>query len=453
MTLARTAAYRVLQAVINGANLPQALARNRDSLTDHRDRSLVTEITSGTFRWLAVLDHVIQGATGRPNSRIDPEVMTVLRLGVYQLLYLERVPPSAAVNESVHLVRKVGKASASGMVNAVLRRVAVTRNDLKLPPEPRASDSTEVQLAFLSLTCSHPQWLVQRWLERLGFPKTVNWVRFNNTPPPLTLRANRLRITPEHLARRLAKHGVTTEPTRFARDGLVVISGNPFRGPLAAEGLFLAQDEASQLVAELVAPCPGERILDACAAPGGKTTALAASLSSDGMLVASDFRFSRLRLLKQIVTEFGAAGAQLVQLDLRQPAPFAPVFDKVLVDAPCSGLGILRRDPEIRWRRQAEDLRRYAKEQLTIVSQAAAAVRPGGRLVYATCSGEPEENDDVVMNFLSQHTDFETVPINQLDPLARGLRRALDERGRIVTTPPTHQLESFFAVTLRRRTP
>ena len=452
MTRARTAAYRVLQTVVNGGNLPQALARNRDKLTDPRDRSLVTEITNGIFRWLAVLDYVIQQATERPTNRIDSEVMTVLRLGVYQLLYLERVPASAAVNESVHLVRKVGKGSASGLVNAVLRRVAVTRNDLKLPPQPRMSDSTEAQVAFLSLTCSHPQWLVQRWLQRLGFPETARLVQFNNTPPPLTLRANRLRITPEKLAASLAEHGVKTESTRFARDGLVVISGNPFRSPLAAKGLFLAQDEASQLVAELVAPGPGERILDACAAPGGKTTALAASLDSDGVLVASDIRPSRLHLLRQITTEFGATDAKLVQLDLRLPPPFAPVFDRVLVDAPCSGLGILRRDPEIRWKRQPTDLGHYAREQLMIASHAASVVRPGGRLVYATCSGEPEENEDVVKEFLYEHPDFEPVPVNQLEPLASGLRTALDDRGRIATTPQTHQLESFFAVALRRRT-
>lgn len=452
MNPARKAAYRVVQAVLNGETLPPALARNRDPLSDSRDRSLVTNMTSGTFRWLAVLDHVIQQASNRDPSRLDAEVLTVLRLGVYQLLYLEKVPSSAAVNESVRLVRQVGKSSASTLVNAVLRRVASTRDNLSLPPKPDTSDSAETQLAYLSLTCSHPQWLVERWLQRHGFQNTAAWVQFNNTPPPLTLRANRLRVTPKQLADLLVKHDVRTEPTRFARDGLTILSGNPYRTPLATQGLFLAQDEASQLVAELVASCPGERVLDACAAPGGKTTALAASINPGGILVASDFRPSRLRLLRQLIAESGALGTQLVRLDLRLPAPFAPVFDRVLVDAPCSGLGILRNDPEIRWRRHAADLRLYANDQLRITSHSAEAVRPGGRLIYATCSGEPEENDEVLEAFLSTHPEFEPVPVDQLGPLPSGLRHVLDDRGRIATTPATHQLEAFFAVTLRRRT-
>ena len=448
---ARTAAYRVVQAVLRGDDLPRALAEFRDPLADERDRALVTELAGGTFRWLAALDHVVARAADRPLARIDPEVLTALRLGAYQLLYLDRVPAAAAVNESVRLVRQAGRTSAAGFVNAVLRRVGAARRAPALPSAPDGKADRAAALAYLSVTASHPRWLVERWLDRYGLQPAVDWVRFNNTSPPLTLRANRLRITRDELAERLAGHDVRTEPTRFARDGLTVAAGNPFRTPAAGRGLFLAQDEASQLVAELVGARPGERILDACAAPGGKTTALAGAMGRRGTLVAGDLRPARLRLLRGTLAGMGAASAAIVRLDLSRGVPFAPVFDRVLVDAPCSGLGVLRRDPEIRWRRRPGDLPRFAAEQLAMAGHAAGAVRPGGVLVYATCSSEPDENEDVVTAFLEAHPDFEPVHPDRGGPVGPGLRHLLDDRGRLSTTPFRHRLDAFFAVVLRRR--
>ena len=448
---ARSAAYDVVQAVLRGDDLPRALAAFRDRLADDRDRALVTEMAGGTFRWLAALDHVVERAADRPIARIDQDVLTVLRLGAYQLLYLDRVPAAAAVNESVRLVKQVGRTSAAGFVNAVLRRVAATRQAPGLPPPPGEAGDRETVLAYLTVTGSHPRWIVERWLDRYGFQAVAGWIRFNNTAPPLTLRANRLRTTRQELAQRLAEHDVQTEPTRFALDGLTVVAGNPYRTPLASRGLFLAQDEASQLVAELVGARPGERILDACAAPGGKTTAIAGAMDRRGMLVAADLRPARVRLLRQTLAGMGAATAGIVRFDLRRGVPFAPVFDRVLVDAPCTGLGVLRRDPEIRWRRRPADLPRFAAEQLSMAGHAAGAVRPGGHLVYATCSSEPDENEDVVAAFLDAHPDFEPVHPDRSGRIAPGLRQVLDDRGHLSTTPPDHQLDAFFAVVLRRR--
>ena len=448
---ARTAAYRVVQAVLRGDDLPRALAEFRDPLADDRDRALVTELAGGTFRWLAALDHVVGRAADRPVARIDPDVLTVLRLGAYQLLHLDRVPPAAAVNESVRLVKRVGRTSAAGFVNAVLRRVGAARRAPGLPPPPDGSADREAALAYLGVSLSHPRWLVERWVDRYGFRETADWLRFNNTSPPLTLRANRLRTTREELAGRLAEHGVRTEPTRFARDGLAVAAGNPYRTPLADRGLFLAQDEASQLVAELVGGRPGDRVLDACAAPGGKAAAIAGAMGGRGMLVAADLRPARIRLLRGTLAGLGADAARVVRLDLRRGVPFGPVFDRVLVDAPCSGLGVLRRDPEIRWRRAPDDLPRFAAEQLAMAGQAARAVRPGGVLVYATCSSEPEENQDVVAAFLDAHPDFEPVRPEREGPAAPGVRDVLDDRGRLRTTPFRHRLDAFFAVVLKRR--
>ena len=448
---ARTAAYHVVRAVLRGDDLPRALAGTRDPLADDRDRALVTELAGGTLRWLAALDHVVGRAADRPVARIDDDVLTVLRLGAYQLLHLDRVPAAAAVDESVRLVRRIGKSSAAGFVNAVLRRLAAARERPGLPPPPGESGNREARLAYLSVTGSHPRWLVERWLDRHGLHAVADWVRFHNAAPPLTLRANRLRTTREELAGQLAEHDVRTEPTRFARDGLTVVAGNPYRTPVAGRGLFLAQDEASQLVAELLGGRPGERILDACAAPGGKTTAIAGALDRRGLLVAGDLRTARLRLLGGTLAAMGATDAAIVRLDLRRGVPFGPVFDRVLVDAPCSGLGVLRRDPEIRWRRRPGDLPRFAAAQLSMAGHAAAAVRPGGVLLYATCSSEPDENEEVVAAFLDAHADFEVTSPDRTGPVAPGLRAVLDDRGRLSTTPFDHGLDAFFAVVLRRR--
>ena len=230
-----------------------------------------------------------------------------------------------------------------------------------------------------------------------------------------------------------------------------MLAGNPLRTPLFGQGLFLVQDEASQLVAELTAVRSGERVLDACAAPGGKTTAIAAAMGQTGSLVASDLRPARLRLLRRTLDQMGATSVDVVRLDLGRPPPFQPVFDCVLVDAPCSGLGTVRRDPEIRWRRQSVDLARFAGAQLTMLGHAARVVRPGGRLVYATCSSEPDENEHVVDAFLAEHRDFDPIRPDTLHSLlSQGARDTLDDQGRLLTAPDTHGLEAFFAAVLRR---
>lgn len=453
MSAARTAAYHVLQAVADGDDLPAALARHRDSLTDPRDRALVTELASGTLRWQGALDCLIEHAAGRPTAKLDQAVLAVLRLGTYQLRYLQRIPASAATNDAVNLVRRLGKSSASGLVNAVLRRMTSKPMASVLPGHPDEPNGLDDQLNFLSVTCSHPRWLVERWLRRVGLHDAITWVQFNNSPAPLTLRTNRIRITRDELARQLAACDVRTEPTLRAREGLTVVSGQPFRTACAKRGLFQAQDEASQLVAELVAAQPRTRLLDACAAPGGKTVALASVHPSEGTHVASDYRPSRIRRLRRALTAAGASSrVQVVQLDLRHPPPFSPVFDCVLVDAPCSGLGVLQTDPEIRWRRTETDLSRLAREQLLLVSQASAVVRPGGRLVYATCSSEPEENEDVVTTFLASHPDFILVPPENLGRLSPGLRETVDPNGQLHTSPPAHGLQAFFAAVIERTT-
>jgi 16S rRNA (cytosine967-C5)-methyltransferase len=439
---ARVAAYDVVLAVGAGrADLPSALAHARSKLPDDRDRALAGEIATGTLRWQAAFDHVIEAFSGRPSARLDPEVLTILRIGMFQLLHLDRVPAAAVVDDAVELARKAGKRSASGFVNALLRRVSRERKQLPLPEQP--------PLDFLAITLSHPRWLAERWLARYGFDATVAWERFDNGPAALTLRANTLRTTRADLARELALVGVETENARFAPDGLIVTSGNPLLTPLAHSGLFFVQDEASQLVGEFAGARPGERILDACASPGGKTTQMAAAMEGRGTIVAADVRGRRLDLLSRTVAESGAAHVHVVQANARAQPPFREVFDAVLVDAPCSGLGTIRRDPDVRWRRVEADLAAMAGAQREMVAQLATVVRPGGRLIYSTCSSEPEENEAVVAAFLEAHPSFRRgTPATFSD--RSDLAALLDAEGALKTLPFRDGLEAFYAALLVR---
>ena len=441
---ARLAAYEVLRAVDSRrTDLPAALARARSDLPDERDRALAGEIATGTLRWQASFDHVISAFAARALDRMDREVVLVLRLTLFQLFHLDRVPASAAVNDAVNLVRKVGRRSAAPLVNAVLRKASRERDRLPLPP--RALRDRDAGLDYLAVTLSHPRWLVARWLDRYGFEAAETWCRFDNQPAALTLRANRLRTTREALADALHAVGVETHATRFAADGLVVESGNPLLTPLAHKGLFVVQDEASQLVAEAASAAPDERILDACAAPGGKTTALAAHMHDRGLVVATDVRARRVALLKETVRASGARSVQVIHADAARPMPLQAVFDCVLIDAPCSGLGTLRRDPDIKWRRSDSEFAGLADLQLRILESAAAVVRPGGRLVYATCSSEPEENEAVVSAFLERRREFQ--PRRLSLPSAPEL---INEAGDLRTLPFRDGLEAFFAASVEK---
>jgi 16S rRNA (cytosine967-C5)-methyltransferase len=454
---ARTAAFRALRAITaERADLPAALAHSRAHLSDERDRSLTAEIVSGTLRWQRSLDHLIVHFAGRELQKVDPDIVIILRLSLYQLLHLDRVPAAAAVDDAVDLTRGARKTSAAGFVNAVLRATVRQRRALPLPARPADPAARAASLQYLGITHSHPDWLVERWLDRVGFAATERWVQFNNETPALTLRANRLRTTREALQAELRGDDIETEPTRYAPDGLVVTSGNPIAtrrtGPAGggpAGHLFVVQDEASQLVACAVGARPGERVLDLCASPGGKATAMAADMADTGTIAACDVRPARMDLLRRTVLASGARHLQLVRVSPDGALPFEPVFDRVLVDAPCSGLGTLRRDPDIRWRRLESDLPALARIQLTLLERASLVVAPGGRLVYATCSSEPEENEHVVDAFLATHPDFQTADLRTqaggvVDPV-------LDDSGMLRTLPFAHGLEAFFAAALERR--
>ena len=444
----RVAAYEILTAVsASSADLPTAIAFARARLGDDRDRALAEDIAIGVQRWRAALDHLIVHFSKRALERIDPEVVEILRLSAYQLLYLTRVPAAAAVDDAVDLAGRAGKRSAAGFVNAVLRTISRNRDALPLPQRPRPDDR-QAALDYFSITLSHPRWLAARWYDRFGFDATERWLQFNDSPAPLTLRANRLRMTPGELIGRLADDGVRTRPSRFAPDAFIVEEGYPLRGKGLDEGWFVVQDEASQLVALLAGPDPGRRVLDTCASPGGKTTALAARLHNDGLLVACDVRSRRIELLRKTVRVSGA-NAHLVQADLLEPLPFSILFDCVLVDAPCSGLGTLRRDPDVKWKRRESDLTTFAEAQRVMLQHASEVVAARGRLIYATCSSEPEENEAVVDAFRNSTPGFAQIDLRSADNALPA--DVVDDQGYLRTYPHRHGLEAFFGAVFVRR--
>ena len=445
---ARRAAFRVLRDVHRiHADLAHAQSGARLKLPDPRDRALAMDIATGTLRWRARLDHEIARIASRRLEQIEPAVLDILRLGLYQLRHLQRVPHHAAIHDAVELVREAGKPGAASFVNAVLRTLA--RTSVGLPPKPdaggeRAHTDRDAAIDYLSVTQSHPRWVVERWLDRHGLDATDQWTRFNNAIAPIAVRVNSRRISTEQLVVNLAAEDVAVRPGQWSTRTLITTQGNPLTSSLAGQGLFWAQDEASQLVAELISVKPGEHVLDVCAAPGGKSLIATERMGDRGMLVAGDRRANRTRVLKERLEEAGTSCARVVQLDGQHP-PLRPVFDWVVVDAPCSGLGTLRRDPDIKWRREERDLETLAAQQAGLLDGASVVVRPGGRLLYATCSSEPEENDRVVESFLRVHPQFRQDP-----PDSPNLEPFIEPNGTFRTLPFRDGLEGFFAAILRR---
>lgn len=421
---ARRAAAEALRAMDAGTDLPTAVHRARAAMTDRRDQALLTELVSGTIRMQAALDYQLGRHSARAVDTLDPEVRRLLRLGAFQLLYLTRVPPSAVVNDAVRLARTGQVSSAAGYINAVLRALARAPRPLTWPDGPLATR--------LATEYSHPQWLVERWLGRMGEARTRTWLAFNNTPPALTVVANRSHVSREQLAVRLSAEGITTTPTLRAPDGLHVTAPGLAQSAALADGLCVIQEEASQLVAHLGTVPEGGRVLDLCAAPGGKTLTLAARVGPAGLVVACDVRPRRLRVLRDTVRRCHLSRVRLVQVPADTTLPLADeAFSLVLVDAPCSGLGTLRRDPDIRWKVVPADLVRLAGVQRRLLERAARLVARGGQLVYATCSSEPDENEQVVDAFLATHPEFTPTDTHR-------------------TCPPDDQLEAFAGAVLTR---
>jgi 16S rRNA (cytosine967-C5)-methyltransferase len=406
---------------------------------DTRDAALATELVYGTLRWQRYLDWILAPHSRRRLASLDPPVRVILRLTAYQIALLGRVPVFAAVNDAVALAPRTPGVPA--FVNAVLRSFARRSAREREPAPPR--DPVEA----LATRCSFPSWLVARWVARYGRDDAEALLRAMNERPPLTLRANTLRITRDALAERLAaEEGLAARPTRHAPEGLVIGAGGGALGEWRAftDGAFAVQDEASMLVARLLAPEPGATVADVCAAPGTKTTHLAELMDGRGRVLAFDREPRRLQRVREAAARLGAPIVEALDGAVAELAPrFPHTCDGVLVDAPCSNLGVLRRNPEVKWRRQPADLGAAGRQQSEILAASATMVKPGGRLVYATCSLEPEENDDVVRMFLGAHPGFVVDPPGTF-PLP------LDPDGWLRCLPHRHGTDGFTAVRFRR---
>jgi 16S rRNA (cytosine967-C5)-methyltransferase len=396
---ARAAAFRILKQVENGAFSSVLLAAEEPPLKPV-DRALCHELVLGVLRWQLRLDKIAEHFSKRRIESLDSAVRIALRLGLYQLHYLTRIPASAAVNESVSLVRQARLSSATGFVNAVLRR-AISEADYD--PAAEVSDPLE----RIAIQTSHPVWLLERWAKAFRVAEAESFAQANNAVPPTAFRVVRNRADGSQVVSRLREAGAEVEDSQIT-DGAWRVSGaTVLVRELSSAGEIYLQDEASQLVAQVLNVKPGDRVLDLCAAPGGKTTLMADSADDDATIIAADRSASRMQTVVATTHLQQLKSIKPVILDAAEQLPFkSGAFDKVLVDAPCSGTGTLRRNPEIRWRLTAPEIEAFVIVQKQILSRAADAVKPGGRLVYSTCSVEREENEEVIEEFLTGNDHF-----------------------------------------------
>lgn len=445
MADARHLALTVLERVANGSyadrSLDAALRRERD--IDPRDRALATELVYGILRQQNRLDYLLSKLSSTPLKKMELRVLLLLRIGVYQLLELDRIPAPIAVHETVALAKKVKLARATGFINAILRRLLREREQLAWP------DPQQDPVAHLTWSGSLPSWLARRWHQQLG-AEALPLAEALRHPAPFTLRVNTLKISRSDYLQQLLEAGHDATITDCAPEGILLRKRGASPLPGDADGLYQVQDEASMLIAHLLAPIAGETLLDCCAAPGGKTTHLAALADNRAQIEALDLHANRLHFIEEGAARLGCSGIQTRPWDMTSAPDFVTPdsLDGALVDAPCSGLGVLRRNPEARWHLKETDITELAGRQQQILTEAARLVRPGGRLVYSVCTVTPEETDRVVDTFLAQHPHYQLAALDRLLPAS--CTDLLEDSNRLRSWPHRHGMDGFFAVRLQR---
>ena len=450
---ARQIAYEVLRRVeAEGAYASDVLHEALGPRVKPVDAALATEIAFGVLRWRRLLDFLLDRHLKRPVERLDLPVSLALRMGLYQLRFLARIPARAAVHESVEVVKAARKTSAAPLVNAVLHKTATESRapaEQFLPPNLR-------RIERLATLHSHPTWMVERWIARLGEPRARELLDANNQRPHLSCVLNAPECREAVLAG-LERAGLQVETGRLLKNAFAASGRSPTRTEAFRRGLISVQDEASQAVPLLLGAKSGDRVLDLCAAPGGKTALLARALGNKGMLIAADRHAHRLKAMREQFERIGLKGVHVIELNAEDRLPFCTKFDRILLDAPCSGTGTLARHPEIRWRLRPKQLRELHKLQLGLLKNALLDLGPGARLVYSTCSIEPEENEQVVAEALREDPSVRRLPARllaeQLRPFLLDGSRAeelfLDD-GCFRTSPAVHHTDGFFAAVLER---
>jgi 16S rRNA (cytosine967-C5)-methyltransferase len=396
---ARRAAFEILRRVADGAFSSVLLAAEEPKLIP-TDRALTHELVLGVLRWQLWLDKIVEHFSKRSVESLDLPVRIALRLALYQMRFLSRIPAPAAVNESVNLVRIAKVSSAAAFVNAVLRRA------IREAGYDPASDTND-PIEKLAIETSHPAWMIDRWINTFGLAEAEAFARANNEIPPTAFRVVHTRANEDDILQQLTAAGASIQRSSIGNSGFRVSAASAALRDLSNNGQIYLQDEASQLVPQLLDARPGERVLDLCAAPGGKTTLLADRTGDNALIIAADRSATRISTIVSTASLHRLQNIKPLLLDAGDKLPFAAAsFDRVLVDAPCSGTGTLRRNPEIRWRLSPNDVLLFAANQKQFLHNAAEVLKPGGRLVYSTCSVELEENEEVINHFLSTHPHF-----------------------------------------------
>ncbi|MFZ5943829.1 MAG: 16S rRNA (cytosine(967)-C(5))-methyltransferase RsmB [Bacillota bacterium] len=425
------------------ANLALDKAFSETSLDDPRDKGLATEIIYGCIKYRGLLDWIINQFAKPQVEKMAPWIRNIIRMGLYQIMFLDKVPVSAAINESVKLSKKYGHQGTVKFVNGVLRNLERNKHLIKYP------DLKTDPVKHISIRYSFPQWLVERWIGDYGVENTIKLCSYFNEPSPLWIRTNTLKTTRRDLQDSLNQQGIKSIESNKNPEGLKILS-NVEIGRLKEfkEGLFTVQDESSMLVSHVVAPQKNENILDVCGGPGGKTSHLAQLMDNQGHILAFDVHEHRLTLIRETCDRMGIT---IVKTGLKDARFLTEVVtepvDSILVDAPCSGLGVLGRRPDARWRRDPADINNLQNIQKEILSEAAKLVKPSGTLIYSTCTLNREENNDVVDSFLKNNKDF------SFDGDLRKYLPYPTEEGKegwIQFVPFIHDMDGFFIARLKR---
>jgi 16S rRNA (cytosine967-C5)-methyltransferase len=435
----RAAARDILVAVETRRAFADVLLGHRLPALAPPDRRLVTRLVLGTLAWRGRLDYELAYLCAQPLEKLKPPILEALRLGLFQMRHLTRVPAHAAVDTAVTLVREAGGRGAGGLVNAVLRRAA--RGALAMPE--RAAD----EAGYLAVACSHPRWLVERFIGWFGAARAEALMVADNEAAPNVVRLNLARGTRDEIVARMAADGVEVARGGCLPETAILAAAPDFDSATYRAGLFHPQSEASQMVARMLAPQLGATVVDCAAAPGGKATQLAELVGPGGRVVALDLNLRGLRAAREVARVLGHRNLDFARADIAAAVPMrSEAAEFVLLDAPCTGTGTLREHPEIRWRLEPGDLPRMAAIQRRMLENAGAIVRPGGVIVYAVCSLAPEEGPGVVRGFLGAHPEFELErpPLPELAPW-------LAADGTLATSPERGGLDGFFAARMRRR--
>ncbi len=446
---ARSAALKILNLLDRDNHtldheIERAFDQNR--FFSRRDRAFIHALVYGVLRWRARIDWIVDHFSKTRFDKIDPRVLNILRLGLIQILFLDKIPTSAAVDTSVQLTKSFASPWVAGFVNAVLRKSATEYERIDFP------DPRKQPVLALAVKKSFPEWIIHRWLNRFGSEETIALCDVINKIPPITIRTNTLTATRAQLIQSLQHQAQGILPTSYAPEGITFAAPSvPIQELDAfAKGWFQVQDEASQMVTSLLGPQPGETILDACAGLGGKTGHMAQLMQNRGSVVAMDRDGAKLIKLSQEMQRLGITIVQTRIHDLNHALSpdLIDFFDRILLDAPCSGLGVLRRNPDIKWKRKEANLDVYQKRQVTFLDTLANFVKPGGVIMFAVCSMEPEETDHVVTQFLKRHSNFSVDRCtSDFPPQANPV---IDEMGYLRTYPHINNTDGFFATTLKR---